>query len=174
MQLIFGHDEALSKWASARIPYQRGDFGQCRAIGVASGTDVDAHFYATVVYHNYITNSDGYRTCEVSIAAISAKWALRGIIRALLSVPFEQYGVSKLYSLMMSENKRAIRFNKGIGFKQEAILRHHFGKNRHAVVTSMLDKEYQRIYGDGKILTGKRETRIVKFPTCKVPEMASL
>lgn len=164
MQLIFGHDRVLADWARKHIPHMRRDFGPCRAIGVAAGSEEQSAFYAAVVYHNYVENAEGWHIIEVSIASISARWAQKGIIRALLSVPFEQYGVGKMYSIMAQENTRAIKFNKGIGFTQEAVLRHHFGRGRHGVVTSMLDKEYFRIYGDGKFSLNIKKPNIVKMP----------
>lgn len=159
MDMIFGHDEKLSEWVAKQIPHMTSGFGPCKAIGVG---DIDrGRLFAAVVYHNYIVQKSGYKTCEVSIASATPRWAVRGIIRALLSVAFEQYGVGKVYSLMSHDNDKAIRFNKGIGFRQDATLRHHFGPGKHAMVTSMLDKEYQRIYGDGRVL---RRTNVVRFP----------
>lgn len=162
MDMIFGHDDALAQWVAKQIPHMTNGFGPCKSIGV--GDIKKDRIFAAVVYHNYVTQKSGYATCEVSIAAATPIWARRGIIRALLSVPFEQYKVSKVYSMMTHDNERAIRFNKGIGFRQEATLRHHFGEGKHAMVTSMLEREYQRIYGDGRVLT---KTNVVRFPVEK-------
>ena len=155
MHLIFGHDRALADWASSRIAVMGGDkFGLCSAVGVASGDKPSDKLHAVVVYDEY---HERHKTCQVSLVATSAKWAQRGIIRSLLSIPFEQYGVNKLYSLMDIGNQRAIKFVLGIGFKQEAVLRDHFGPKKdgtshHGVVCSMMASEYRRIYGDGKVL----------------------
>lgn len=150
MDMIFGHDERLAIWAAQQISHMTNGFGPCKVIGIGE-IDKDK-LYAAIIYHNYVEQKSGYKTCEVSIAAATPRWAQRGIIRALLSVPFEQYGVKKLYSMMGHENERAIRFNKGIGFREEATLRHHFGHGKHAIVTSMMEREYQRIYGNGRVL----------------------
>lgn len=166
MKMIFGHDKALSDWVQARIPHMRNGFGPSRAIGVADGEDETSKFFAAVVYHNYVEQAGGWKTCEVSIAAATPRWAQKGIIRALLSVPFEQYGVDKLYSLMLKDNDRAIKLNLGIGFRQEAVLRHHFGKGQHAVVTSMIGKEYRKLYGDGKFYHPRRYRNVITFPAC--------
>lgn len=162
MQMIFGYDEALAEWASKQIPimrYTKG-FGPCRSIGV--GLPEQDKLYAAIVYHDYMEFENNYKTCQISIAAVNPRWATRGIIRALLSVPFEQYGINKLWCFMESTNHRAIKFNKGIGFKQEATLGHHFGKNRGAVITRMLKSDYDRIYGDGRVLS--KTGNIVNFP----------
>lgn len=148
MHLIFDHDEVLAAWAAQRIPNMgRGFSSGSRAIGV-----MDDILQAVVIYHDYFPE---FGTCQVSIAAASPRWAQRGIIRALLSVPFEQYGVRKLGSMIASNNPRALRFNKGIGFKQEATLRHQFGHKIHGIVTSMMADEFQRIYGSQKVMSAE-------------------
>lgn len=140
MQLVFGHDAVLCAWAAQRIKNMpRGFEHTARAIGV-----MDDVLQAVVIYHDY---QPDHGTCQISVAAVSPRWAQRGIIRALLGVPFEQYGVQKLWSVMEQSNKRAIRFNLGIGFKQEATLRHQYGRGQHAVMTSILDREFHKIYG---------------------------
>lgn len=139
--LIFGHDDALAKWCAARIPHVgKTGFGPCRAIGVATGNQPDDTLLAVVVYHDYMQH---YGVCQVSVAARSPKWATRETIRALLSVPYEQFRCRKVWSAMPSDNHRAIRFNEGIGFRREAILRHHYAPRRHAVITSMMRNEYE-------------------------------
>lgn len=141
MRLVFHQDKAVAEWVRRRIPYiEPGAFGNSFiAIGVADGDKP----VAGVVYHSFFPK---YGTMQVSIAADTARWAQRGIIRALLHIAFEQNGITKLWSVMASSNDRAIKFNKGIGFRQEAILSHHFGKD-HAVVTRMFRKDYDRLYG---------------------------
>lgn len=171
MQLIFGHDEALAEWAAKRIRHMNSGFGPSRAIGVATGQTAEDKLLASVVYHDLIIGKDDYKTCQISIAAVNPRWAQRGIIYALLSVPFEQYGVNKLWSVMASDNERAIRFNQGIGFKREGVLRQHFGKKTHAIVTSILASEFKTIYQDpikkrNEQREAQRQKKVVLFPTC--------
>ena len=155
MQLIFGHDEVLAAWAAQNIPNMpRGFSAGAKAVGV-----IDDVLIAAVVYHDYFPE---YGTCQISVASSSPRWAQRGIIRALLSVPFEQYGVRKLGSLMASTNHRAIKFNKGIGFKQEATLRHHFGNKVHGIVTSMMADEFYKIYGHDEVMTASTSPNLAK------------
>ena len=141
MNLLCGHDASVAAWVSARIPYAYGErFETSVAIGVIDGQDL----IAGVVYHDWNPN---YRTMQVSMAASSARWARRGVIRALLSYPFEQAGAQKLWAMMAASNERALRFNLGIGFKREAVLARHFGAD-HAVVTRMFQRDFERIYGE--------------------------
>jgi len=156
MKLIFGHDEALAQWAASRISGMTKDgFGPCRAIGVAAGDTIDSELYAAVVYHGFV-DSENWRIMHISIAARSPAWAAKGVIRALLSVPFEQYQINKLYSIMSAKNTRAIRFNEALGFKRETFLRHHFGQDHHGVVTYMLRPTYFLRYGGGRVQIGKK------------------
>jgi len=145
--LIHGHDEALAKWAGSRMPHVGADgfpHGS-KAIGVATGTAEHDQLLAVVVYHNYV---ESYGICEVSIAAISPRWAQRGVIRALLSVPFEQYAARKVYGQVVSSNHRAGKLISGLGFKKEATLRHHYGKGLHANVFGMMAHEYRAKWGN--------------------------
>ncbi len=145
MKLIFGHSEALAKAAADEIPDIVGPngFGLCQAIGVATGENPEDQLLAVCVYHDYHPE---HKTCQVSIVSWSPKWAQRGVIKALLSVPFEQYGVNKLWSCTPHDNERALKFNKGIGFKREALLAHQFGKGRHAIITRMMASKYRAMY----------------------------
>lgn len=136
-ELIFGYDEDVAAWAGAQIPHVgAAGFGPCKAIGVS----VHGKPVAAVVYHNWI---ESYGICEVSIAADHPRWATKGTIRALLSVPFEQYRCFKVYGTIPSANVRACKLIKGLGFKGPIGLRHHFGKGRHAYLFDMTYPEYK-------------------------------
>lgn len=138
--LLFDHSEALARWAAKQLNYPTG-FGPCQAIGIASGHDERDQLYAVVVFHDY---QPATGTMQFSAAARSPRWATPGVIRALLHYPFRQLNIYKLWGAIPADNKRALRFNYGIGMKEEGTLRHHFGLRRHAVIVSMLQPEYER------------------------------
>lgn len=139
--LVFGRDAEVARWVAGHIPHmQGGDFGPCSAIGVVRG----GALVAGIVYHDY---QRGYETLQLSMAATSPRWASAGVLRGLLHYPFMQLGVNKLWTATPHTNERAIRFNKGVGFRQEGILRSHFGRGHHAVICGMLRVEYQRRWG---------------------------
>ena len=152
--LIYGHDEALAKWCAMRIPHvgELG-FGACKAVGVATAPlgEPGAKLLAVCVYHNWIPI---YGVCEISFAASSPRWATRGVMRALLDIPFKQYKCRKVCLMIPMDNERALKFNEGIGFRRDGILRHHIADGRHAVVMSMMRSEY------GEFL--RRETRDIR------------
>lgn len=138
MNLVFGHDESLARWAAQQIPHVgAAGFGPCKAIGVAKNRKL----WAVCVYHNY---APSYGVCEISFAAVTPRWATKENIRRLLSVPFDQYGCRKVCLTIPHDNARALRFCTGIKFRKEATLRHHFAPGRHAVILSMLRNEYRQ------------------------------
>ncbi len=55
--------------------------------------------------------------------------------------------MQKVWTATQHENKRALKFNRGVGFKEESVLRHHFGRGCHAVICRMFTEDYRRIYG---------------------------
>jgi RimJ/RimL family protein N-acetyltransferase len=138
MRVLYGHDANIAAWVQARIPNIT-SFGQCSALGVISG---DGKPLAGIVFHDY---QPAYGTIQISMAAESPRWASRRIIGEILSYPFKQLGVRKIWTATPLKNERAIRFNKGIGFKQEAVLANQFGDD-HAVICRMFKKQFEQIY----------------------------
>lgn len=146
--LLFGFDEQLARWACDRIPWATYDPGvMVRAVGVADGDAADAALLAVCVYHNFIPSrplrgSNWYGICEVSFASASPRWASRRTISNLLRVPFVQYQCRKVVTIIPSTEKRARRFNEGIGLKLEGTLRHQFAKGVHACIHGMMRSEF--------------------------------
>lgn len=139
MMLLVGHDEAVGQWVADHIPHMAGgSFGAARAVGVLSG----GVLLAGVVYNEYHPR---YKTMQISIAAESPRWACRGVIRDLLSYPFEVVGVEKLWAATPSRNARALRFNRWVGFHQEGVLERQFGDD-DAVMTAMFLEDYEAKY----------------------------
>lgn len=139
MALIYNHDAVIAEWVLARIPHAaEGGFGKCKAIGVINEGGA---LIAGVVYHDWAPK---FRTMAASIAASTPRFATPETIRAFLRYPFVGSDVFKLWMFTPLDSARTLRFVKGLGFKQEAVLRHHVGENRHAVVCSMTVREWER------------------------------
>lgn len=127
----------MAEWVAARIPHMHGgDFGLC----VSGGVIRDGALVAGVVFHEY---QPDYSTMQVSIAA-DGPWATRPVIRAMFQYPFGQVGVDVLWAAMPHDLPDIHAFNRRLGFKKEATLRHRFGRKRHAVIASMTRGEWQR------------------------------
>jgi len=135
--LIFGKDEAVADWVARQLPHVgAAGFGACRAVAVASA---DGKPLGAVVYHDY---QPGAAVCQISMASTSPLWAQPQTVRDLLAIPFEQYRCYKVWTCIPADNARAIRFNRGIGMVREAVLRHQFGRKRHAEIFGMTEPEY--------------------------------
>lgn len=140
--LIWGDAEspALAKWAADRIPHVgAAGFGPCMAIGIAAGPRDTDEFYGVIVFHDYHPEA---RSCQISVAARSPKWAFG--CKPLFRYAFDQLNCFMLWTATPVTNKRAIRWNEGIGFVREAYLHHYYGPNKHAVICRMLEPEYRR------------------------------
>lgn len=144
LTVIYGHDEALGRWACDRIPWA--DYSpNMRAVGVADGDDL----LCVVTFFSYyaprtINGAEWYNTVECGIFARSPRWAQRRIIKEILSIPFKQFKVRKVRLVIPSTNKRALRFAEGIGFTPEGTLRHEYAKGVHACVLGLLRNEFER------------------------------
>lgn len=153
-KLVFGHDSEVAEWVARNIPSLAGQkFEKFSAIGVVDAND---EALAGVVYHDYRPK---FRTLEISMAAVSPRWASRGIIRALLSYPFLQIGVNKVWTASEHTNARAIKFLKGIGMTQEGVMRHQFGPKNHAVIHGLTRVEFDRLF-----LRNENGQRIIVAP----------
>lgn len=148
MKILCGHDEKIAVWVAERIPHVGPEgFGPAVAVGVVN--EDETHLLAGVVFHDYQPSCG---TVQLSCVAATPKWATRNVIRAILHIPFVQYGLFKVWTATPQDNKRALKFNRGIGFRQEATLRHQFGPKRHAIICSMTRPEYLKEFDDGQVL----------------------
>lgn len=180
-------NQVLLEWAAKRIPWMQ-PHAAMQALGVVEGPDLSHPLLAVCIYHGYIAPTqipafvhDGervpalnwYGLCEISFAASSPKWATRRTISNLLRIPFLQYHCRKVTTVIPSTNKRAIRFNEGIGLKPEGTLRHHYAKGVHACIFGMLRTEFDKRWLDpapsirrspGTQAHGQQERRISASP----------
>lgn len=136
----------LAEWAASRIAHVgAAGFGPCSSVGIA----MRGELAAVAVWHDF---QPQHGTLQVSLASATPRWANRHTFGRILGLAFEQpWGVRpvwirKVWSSMPSSNPRVIDFNIAMGFKREAVLRHHFGHNEHAVITSILAGEFRAKY----------------------------
>lgn len=141
--------EELAAWAAARIPHVGAEgFGPCWAVGVArriAGGKRD--LAAVVVLHDW---QPGLGTVQLSAAAVTPLWATRDVIGRILGVAFRgKLGapVRKVWTATPHTNERAIKFNVGVGFVREGVLRQHYAPKVHAVICGMLEPEWRKRYG---------------------------
>lgn len=136
--LICDRSPAVAAWVAERMPrtMTADEFGDCTAIGVADAGLTK--MLAGVVYHEY-------RGFDVwlSMAADSPAWAQRGTIYALMAYPFEQMGVRRVTTFIGKQNKRARAFNRGLGFKEEGVLKHAYDGHEDACVYGLTREDWQ-------------------------------
>lgn len=137
MRVLYGHDQNIIQWVAERTNIR--EFGPATALGVI---DNEGRAAAGIVFHDFRPE---YGTIQISAAAENPRWALRGILKEVLSYPFNELGVRKIWTATPLKNERAIRFNKGIGFKQEAVLANQFGDD-HAVICRMFRKQFEQLF----------------------------
>ena len=117
-------DPRLLDWCAERIAslenaeawHKQG----AQALGIADGGNI----LAVMVIHGF---QRVYKDCSLSMAADSPNWASRTIIQKLLDYPFNRLGVNRITTHTASKNRRALRFNEGIGFVREGLLRQGCG-----------------------------------------------
>lgn len=141
MRLLYGQDAAVGKFVADRIPQVENNWGPMAAIGVV---DDDNSLIAGFVYNMYYPE---HGTIQISAASDSPKWATRKIIREVFSYAFNDLGVNKICSAIPLESERVIKFNKALGFIQEAVLAHQFGPKKHAAMLRLMKKDFEAKYG---------------------------
>ena len=136
----------LADWCAARIPHVgAAGFGPNWSVGVA----LHGELAAVVTFHDYYP---AFGTLQLSIASANPRWANRNAFGRILALAFDQpWGrngtqIEKVWCAMPSANERVLAFNSAVGFKREAVLRHHFGRGNHAVIASMMKWEYWAKY----------------------------
>lgn len=133
MTLVIGYDEVVANWVKAQIPHAVNGFGPCVAVGMA----IDDMLIAGVVYHEY---RPAYKSVQMSIAAVSPKWATKGNLRAIFAYPFLDLKVNRATAITPKRNRRARHLIEGTGFKLEGCARRGFLSD-DAVIYGMLRDE---------------------------------
>jgi len=130
--------KALVEWAAARIPHvEPRDLAVGQAFAVMKGDRMQA----VVVYHSY---SARWSTIQVTAASDTRLWAHPDNLKAVLQYPFDVAQVNKLWTATPIDLEAVWRFDLHLGMKREAVLRDQFGPKRHAVICSMLKKEWRK------------------------------
>lgn len=130
-------------FVAARMP---NIFGQSIRGGKYAGLGVISEageLVAGIIFNDYWPT---FGTIQVHLAADTPRWATRGVIKEILGYAFLEAQCNKVWGSTPSNLIRVLRFNAGIGFSREAVLRHQYGEGIHAVVTGMMAKEYRKFY----------------------------
>jgi RimJ/RimL family protein N-acetyltransferase len=132
--MIYGHDREIAEWVGNQLDC---NFEQN---SVAIGMALKGAIIAGVVYHSYRPKYN----IEMSIAAITPKWATRKTLKALFAYPFMQLGLPRVTAVVSAKDKSVQRFDERLGFKREGLMRdaHPDGD---AVIYGLLRKDCKYI-----------------------------
>lgn len=143
MRVLRGHNDAVMDFVAKRMPPMFGDgiryAGNYVGLGVIDDTGT---LVAGVIYNEY---QPQFGTIMVHLAADTPRWATHGVVKEILGYAFLEARLNKVWGSTPAHLLRVLRFNRGLGFKREAVVRNHYG-SQHAVVTGMLAHEYKRFY----------------------------
>lgn len=104
-------------------------------IGVVQG----AVLVAGILFHSYVPE---YRSIEISMAADTPKWASRTRIGLILGYPFRQLGCQRVTTAIKASNDRAIRFNEGLGFQHEGVMKLGYG-DEDCVILGLMRTDWE-------------------------------
>lgn len=136
MRLVFDEDEVVAAWVALQLGQSPDeDYGTSRAIGIEDG-----NLIAGVIY-NFHRPEQG--DIDMTIAAVTPRWATRGNVAALLHYPFIQLDCQRVTALAAAGNTRSRIFLNGIGFKQEGVKRRGYGDD-DMIIHGMLREEAMR------------------------------
>jgi hypothetical protein len=127
-------DPRMADWIAARIPGMTGDF--LRRHAACCGVVINGQLLAGMAWSGVERGN-----IEITFAADSPRWATRETIARLMWGFFEKLDCHRVTTRIHAKNERAIRFNEGIGFKREGLIREGWGAGEDAVLLGLLRSE---------------------------------
>lgn len=132
--IIYGKDRECAAWAGRIL---KSDFTNCPALGVLRNNEL----VAACVYAE-LRNNGEYNDVRLHIASTTPRWATRDTISELLNYAFDDLNCNRVTGIVPVSNKKAIEFDKGIGFKQEGYHRQAGTDGEDCVSLALLRDEF--------------------------------
>jgi ribosomal protein S18 acetylase RimI-like enzyme len=137
--VLVGHDREVAEFVAKLAPIARPDWRDFHsAVGVV---DNAGRLVAGVVLSNYRPQ---FSSVEISAAAVSSHAFSIGIVNALGAYVFRQLSINRVEARTATDNERAKRLLRGVGFKPEAVHADWYGPRRHAAVYRLLKADWER------------------------------
>jgi RimJ/RimL family protein N-acetyltransferase len=133
-QMIYDDGGQMVEWASKIIGFEP------RPDVVAVGWRENSELRAVVLY-------DSFSKCDCNIHIASDEktgWLSRAFLIAAFMHPFVQWDLRRVTGLVPAKNKKALRFDLHLGFKQEGYLRNALPDD-DIIVLGMLREECKYI-----------------------------
>lgn len=109
--IITGQNEILGPWLCARTG---GEYTRC---GQYIGMVDDGEVIACVGFEDY-----NGRSIRMHVAGVGKRWMTKEYLRYCFYYPFIELGVNTIIGLVDSTNADALRFDRHLGFEQQAVL----------------------------------------------------
>lgn len=127
-------DDRLADWIAARIPGMSAN--NLRRYAATVGVVANGVLIAAMA-----CGGKERGNVEITLASDTPKWATKHTIRTLMKWPFDQLGCHRVTTRIAASNQRAIKFNEGIGFKREGLIRDGWGEGEDCVLLGLLKSE---------------------------------
>lgn len=111
-QIVSEPKDILGRWLCERTA------GTYTGEGQYIGLLEDGQIIAVVGFEDY--NGASIR---MHVAAVGKRWMTREYLRFCFWYPFEQLKVKKIIGLVSSNNEQALRFDRHLGFVDEAVIK---------------------------------------------------
>jgi len=108
---------------------------------VAGGVVRGGRLLAAVLFYGWQPEA---KTLQVSVSHASPFWARASVLCGIFQYAFSQCGADLLHVGTPSTNATGRRFLSRVGFKQDGMLRHRYGRGVHAATFSMTTEEWRR------------------------------
>ena len=141
-RLLLGHDEEAGRFVAERSPIEKpiwpaGFVG----FGILGSDD---KWIAGVVFSDW---QEDCRRIELSACADDPHAFSTRILFQLGNYVFGQLNVFRCWARTSTENRRARKFLKGIGFTEESTQAHWYGVGQHCITARVTAPEWQRKWG---------------------------
>lgn len=139
MKLLVGHDADVAAFVARLSPIEQPIWEPgFRAFGVIRD---DGCLVGGFVFSNW---RPAFGTVELSAVTLS-RYVLRPrILIALGDHPFGKLDAFKVWARTSVDNRPARAVMKHLGFVEEGIEAHHYGKGRHAARVRLIKPDWQR------------------------------
>jgi len=152
------YEPRMADWIASRIPGMNPD--HLRRMAATCGVIIDGELVAGMAWSGVERGN-----VEITFAADSPRWATRETISRLLWGMFVKLDCHRVTTRIAASNKRAIRFNEGIGFKREGVIRKGWGPDEDAIILGLLRDE-----APGWMVSNMKETP--RPVLAAIPELA--
>ena len=140
--LLWGHDQAVLDFVADRAPIERPTWRDvAAAVGILRE---DGALIGGVVLAEYRPE---FSRCELSVAGVSSLLVDTRCVQELGAFAFGQLSNFRIFARTSDRNERAKRALKALGFKQEGVWVHWYGRGHHASNWRIIRPEWEARWG---------------------------